>query len=155
MERITKIIDELGVKENIELMGFVSDQERSDNLSNCIALLSPIKDEDFGVVPVEANACGTPVIAHKSGGALETVIDGKTGVFFKEWDTESLIDAIKRFEKTKIDPKDCVENAKKYSKEDFGFKIFFSLKIKHLHPISFRYNSMKGRCSVNMKSRVN
>ena len=122
LERITKIIDELGVKENIELMGFVSDQERSDNLSNCIALLSPIKDEDFGVVPVEANACGTPVIAHKSGGALETVIDGKTGVFFKEWDTESLIDAIKRFQKTKIDPKDCVENAKKYSKEAFTNK---------------------------------
>ena len=91
-------------------------------LSNCKALLSPIKDEVFGVVPVEANACGTPVIAHKSGGALETVIDGKTGVFFKEWDTESLIDAIKRFEKTKIDPKDCVENAKKYSKEAFTNK---------------------------------
>ncbi|MDX1921775.1 MAG: glycosyltransferase family 4 protein [Alphaproteobacteria bacterium] len=55
-------------------------------------------EEDFGIVPVEAQGCGTPVIAYGKGGALETVVDGKTGVFFAEQTTTSLIDAVKRFE---------------------------------------------------------
>jgi len=122
-ERISNIIKELGVENNIEILGFVSEEERSKLLSNCKALLSPIKDEDFGVVPVEANACGTPVIAHKSGGALETIIDGKTGVFFENWDTDSLVEAIKKFDKMYINPKDCVINASKFSKDAFKNKL--------------------------------
>ncbi len=55
-------------------------------------------EEDFGIVPVEAQGCGTPVIAFGKGGALETVSDGHTGVFFQNQTTESLIDGVKRFE---------------------------------------------------------
>lgn len=55
-------------------------------------------EEDFGIVPVEAQGCGTPVIAYGKGGALETVLNGKTGVLFGEQTTTSLIDAVKRFE---------------------------------------------------------
>jgi glycosyltransferase involved in cell wall biosynthesis len=64
--------------------------------SKCRALIFP-GEEDFGIVPVEAHAAGRPVIAYAAGGALETNIDGVTGVFFKEKNAESLIDAVQRF----------------------------------------------------------
>jgi len=62
---------------------------------------------------------GTPVIAYKSGGVKETVVDGKTGIFFDELTVESLKKAIQKFEKIKIDPKDCQEQAEKFGKERF------------------------------------
>ena len=76
-------------------------------------------EEDFGITPVEAQACGTPVIAYGKGGATETVIDGITGVFFKEQTEESLIDAVDRFEKISIDSGVCRENAEKFGIERF------------------------------------
>jgi glycosyltransferase involved in cell wall biosynthesis len=62
---------------------------------------------------------GTPVIAYKSGGVKETVVEGKTGVFFDELTVEGLKKAIKRFEQTKISPADCRKQAEKFSKERF------------------------------------
>ena len=55
-------------------------------------------DEDFGIIPIEAEACGTPVIAYRHGGSLETVCDGKTGMFFYEQTADAIVNAVKEFE---------------------------------------------------------
>ena len=68
-------------------------------------------------------ACGTPVIAFNGGGYKETVVAGKTGVFFNEYSVKSLTEAIKKFEKMKFKVADCVEQAKKFSKERFKKEI--------------------------------
>jgi glycosyltransferase involved in cell wall biosynthesis len=82
--------------------------------------------EDFGIAPVEAMATGTPVIAYGEGGVLETVIPGETGLFFKEQTAQSLIQAVKEFEKMSFDPKKCRERAEHFSLEKFrrGFQMF-------------------------------
>ena len=77
------------------------------------------QEEDFGITSVEAQAAGTPVIAFKKGGALDTVIDGKTGIFFESQTKESLINAIKRFDKLKFNKDDLIQNAKGFTKERF------------------------------------
>ena len=64
-------------------------------------------------------AAGTPVIALAQGGPLETIIDGKTGLFFKDRTPDSLIEAVKKFEKMKFKSEDCINQAKKFSKERF------------------------------------
>lgn len=103
---------------NIEFLGRISDQEVEVLVKGCKALIFPTK-EDFGIVPVEAMAAGKPVLAFAAGGALETVIEGKTGIFFHEQTPESIIEAFKLLDKTSIDPKACVEQARKFSKEEF------------------------------------
>ncbi len=104
---------------NIQFLGEVSDEEKMDLMAGAKAFIFASEDEDFGIVPVEAMARGTPVIAYRSGGVKETVVDGKTGIFFEELKVNSLKEAIKRFEKTKLDPKDCINQAQKFSKERF------------------------------------
>jgi glycosyltransferase involved in cell wall biosynthesis len=74
-------------------------------------------------VPVKAHDCGTPVIAFGKGGALETVIDGKTGLFFKEQTVQSLLDAINTFDTMQFDPKITRKNALQFSKERFEKEI--------------------------------
>lgn len=83
-------------KGNIEFLGRKSDGVVTQFLQNCRALLFPGED-DFGIVPVEAMACGKPVIALKKGGAIETVLDGETGVLFAEPTRDSLEQALIRF----------------------------------------------------------
>jgi glycosyltransferase involved in cell wall biosynthesis len=87
-------------KPNIAFTGRISDKKLNKLYCEAKALIFP-GIEDFGMIPVEAQAVGTPVIAYQGGGALETVIDGKTGLFFKEQTPESLNTAIEIFEKTK------------------------------------------------------
>lgn len=82
---------------NIEFLGWQPDEIIRRYYSKCKALIFP-GEEDFGIVPVEAMACGRPVIAYKKGGALETVIDGETGLFFYPQEEEELINAIKQSE---------------------------------------------------------
>jgi glycosyltransferase involved in cell wall biosynthesis len=106
-------------KKNIEFLGRVSDEALIELYSNAKAFLALATDEDFGITPVESMLCGTPVIAYDGGGYKETVVEGKTGIFFKEPTVESLTEAIKRFETMRFDPKECRMQAEKFSKERF------------------------------------
>ncbi len=102
----------------IEFLGNLSDEMVAKVLSGAKALIVP-GIEDFGITPLEAEALGKPVIAYKAGGALETVIDNQTGIFFEEQNMESLVEAIKKLDEIKIDPEKCRENAERFSKEKF------------------------------------
>jgi len=104
----------------IEFVGGVSDAELHTLYAGAKALIFCALDEDFGMVPVEAMAHGVPVIAVSQGGVKETVIDGKTGIWFEKPDAESLEKAIQKFEDIKKDwSKECVNQATKFSKERF------------------------------------
>lgn len=107
-------------KDNIKFVGEVSDEEKNRYLGGAKAFIFP-QEEDFGISPVEAMACGRPVIAYKSGGALETVIENKTGVFFDEQTWESLVEAVLKFENEKINynPTEIRQWAEKFSSEVF------------------------------------
>ncbi len=107
----------------VEFLGEVDDETKWNLYRKAKALIFPSEHEDFGIMPVEAMAVGTPVIAYRSGGVKETVIEGKTGIFFDEPTTESLVGAIKKFERMRISPEDCINQAKKFSKERFKKEI--------------------------------
>jgi glycosyltransferase involved in cell wall biosynthesis len=79
-------------------------------------------EEDFGITTVEAQSCGTPIIAYEKGGYLETVVDGKTGLFFKTQSVQDIIDAVQRFEKTpeNFTPESIRENALRFSEKIFN-----------------------------------
>ena len=81
----------------VEFLGAVDDATMTHHFAHCKALLFP-GVEDFGIVPLEVMASGRPVIAFGKGGALETVIEGRTGLFFHEQSTDGMLDAIGRFE---------------------------------------------------------
>ncbi len=104
--------------DNVSFAGKVPDDEIAGYYARCRAFIMP-QEEDFGIAPLEAEACGRPVIAYRAGGALETVIDGVTGVFFDEQTPEALIDAIERFEYGEFDPAVCRENALRFSVDRF------------------------------------
>ncbi len=87
-------------------------------LAGCRALIIP-GIEDFGLISLEAQALGKPVVAYKQGGALETVISGKTGVFFDEQTEDCLEDAFKKLGSRNFNSDDCRQNAEKFSKENF------------------------------------
>lgn len=108
----------------IEFLGYISDTKYQQLLRDCKAFIFP-GEEDFGLTPVEAMASGRPVIAYGKGGVTETVIDGKTGLFFKEPSAESLIAVINKFEKSidQFKPKICRERAEQFSEEIFIKKI--------------------------------
>jgi glycosyltransferase involved in cell wall biosynthesis len=108
---------------NIEFLGEVSDEDKLDLMSKAKAFIFASEDEDFGITPVEAMGTGTPVIAYRSGGVLESVVEGKTGLFFDELTVESLDNLIKKFEKTKFSAQDCIKQAQKFSKERFKREI--------------------------------
>ncbi len=104
---------------NIEFVGEVTDSEKMKLFAESRGYILPADNEDFGIVAVESMASGTPVIAYRSGGLIESIVDGKTGIFFDELSVNSVVDAIKRFQKMKFKTEDCVNQAKKFSKERF------------------------------------
>ena len=108
---------------SVEFLGEITDREKWKLMAGAKALISPSQYEDFGIMAVESMAVGTPVIALRSGGVVETVVDGKTGVFFNELSVGSLTKAIKKFEKMDIKPENCIRQARKFSKERFKREI--------------------------------
>ncbi|GAH01784.1 unnamed protein product [marine sediment metagenome] len=105
-------------------MGKVTDEELIKLCGRCRVLIFP-GEEDFGITPLEAQASGRPVIAYAKGGSLETIIDGKTGVLFKENNPRSLLKAIEQFIEIedRFDKKIIRENALRFSAEIFKEKI--------------------------------
>lgn len=103
---------------NIELLGRVSDEERNRLYSGCKAFINPQK-EDFGITMVEAMASGRPVIALNQGGATETVLEGKTGIFFNEESPAAVETAIKNFANYVWQPQEIRAHALKFSKANF------------------------------------
>ena len=101
---------------NVEFRGWLTNDELRSYYQRCQALIFP-GEEDFGIVPVEAMAAGCPVIALRKGGALETVVENKTGIFFDEPTADSLSEAILRFEKTTWDPFAIHRHAQLFSRE--------------------------------------
>ncbi len=120
-------------KNNVTFLGYQKDDILKEYLQKAQAFVFAA-EEDFGILPVEAQACGTPVIAYGRGGVLETTIENKTGIFFKEQTVKSLIGAINEFQK-KQDQFDCIEirkNAERFGRELFKdeFKKFIDRKIR-------------------------
>ena len=106
-------------KDNVIMMGYQPFAVLKEKMQHAKAFVFAA-EEDFGITPVEAQACGTPVIAYGKGGALETVKDNETGMFFLEQNVKSIIEAVKRFEKIEyITAKLCRLNAERFSIESF------------------------------------
>jgi glycosyltransferase involved in cell wall biosynthesis len=99
---------------SVEFKGRLPGDEVVALMANCRAFLFP-GFEDFGIAPVEAQAAGRPVIALARGGALDTVLDGETGLFFREQSVEALIDTITQFERLSFDPAAARANAERFS----------------------------------------
>lgn len=117
-----KIKDKAG--KNVTLLGYQPFEVLKEHMQKAQAFIFAA-EEDFGITPVEAQACGTPVIAYGKGGALETVVGidkvNPTGVFFEEQTVESICKAVGKFEdeKEKIGYKICRENAERFGNERF------------------------------------
>ena len=115
-------------KDNVEFLGVVPDELLTNLLAGCKALIV-CGEEDFGLTSLEAQYFGKPVIAFGEGGARESVIEGKTGVFFDRQNQGSLQEGIARLENLKIDPQDCKKQAKRFSKEEFKKKLLSNLTL--------------------------
>jgi glycosyltransferase involved in cell wall biosynthesis len=109
-----------GATSNIEFLGYQS-EEAVTQLLGCARGFVCAAEEDFGIAIVEAQAAGCPVITYKGGGALETVIDGATGLLFPEQSAASLVEAVRRFEDQAQDFRraDMLDNAQRFSKSRF------------------------------------
>lgn len=107
----------------IEFVGEVDDDKLMKLYAGCIALIYPSENEDFGIMPVEAQAFGKPVVCYRSGGVLETVIENKTGMFFDELTAESIEKAMKRLSNNTINPDECTKNAARFSDKRFKREI--------------------------------
>ena len=102
----------------VDFLGYVQDDRLAALYGTAKALLFP-QYEDAGIVPLEAQACGTPVIAYAKGGALDSVIDGTTGILFADQTVEALKDALERFEKISFDPQSIRAHAMQFSASNF------------------------------------
>jgi glycosyltransferase involved in cell wall biosynthesis len=107
---------------NIEFLGRVSEEEKAKLYSGAQAFINP-QEEDFGITVVESLAAGRPVIAYQKGGATETIIEGQTGIFFKEQTAASLMAVIKKFRREDFNPEEIKMSTEQFSEENFKRKI--------------------------------
>ena len=109
---------------NVELLGFADDETMADLMGRAKAFVFAA-EEDFGITPVEAQACGTPVICFGRGGARETVLDGESGLYFMEQNAKELLAAVAKFEQNydKFEPTKIRENSLKFSRARFEAEI--------------------------------
>jgi glycosyltransferase involved in cell wall biosynthesis len=107
---------------NVTLLGYKDNETLKDMMQKAKGFIFAAH-EDFGIMPVEAMSCGTPVIAFDKGGAKETVIQGKTGLFFEKQNEESLAQALDDFEKMSWDHGLIREHAMQFGKERFQNEI--------------------------------
>ncbi len=133
------IVHDMGMTtQNVELLGFVTDEQKAKLLANCKGFIFPTDHEDFGIAPVEALAYGKPVLCHRSGGPLEIVEEGVTGMFFDQLNPQNLADKINEFDKNieagLYNPEKAIKSAQKFSAERFKreFKDFVAQKWEDL-----------------------
>jgi len=115
-------LEKLNNNPKTKFLGFISEKELIKYYSTAKALIFP-QIEDFGITPLEAQYFGCPVIAFKKGGALETVKDKITGIFFEEQTINSLIEAIQKFEETKFDHTKIHQHATQFESKKFQEKL--------------------------------
>jgi len=106
----------------VQFLGRQPDTQVNLYASRCRALLFP-GEEDFGMVPLEVNAAGRPVIAYRAGGAVETVVEGVTGIFFDKPNSTALINAIEEFEIRLWNTRLMREHAEKFDRKVFSFRV--------------------------------
>lgn len=106
----------------VRFLGRLSERELRRRLARCIALILP-GEEDFGLTPLEANASGRPVVAYAAGGALETVIEGRTGTFFHEWSAAALAERLRTTSFDRFARVDLLAHARAFDKEPFKERI--------------------------------
>ncbi len=109
-------------KPNVKFLGRVSDAQARDLLAHCRAFLFP-GTEDFGITPLEANACGKPVIAFDGGGARDSILPGVTGEFFGEPTAGALAQAVRAFDDRRYDPATIRLHAEKFGVDVFKEKL--------------------------------
>ena len=117
-------------KNNIEFVGYIENKKLRSLMQKAKAFVFAA-EEDFGIIPVEAQACGTPVIALAKGGTLETVIENKTGIFFVEQSAEKIKQAMLNFETKNFDPQIIREHAVTFSKQRFEKEIKEFIETKY------------------------
>ncbi len=115
---------------NIKFLGRISDEQLRDEYSGALAFIYP-QEEDFGLMPLEAAACGTPTIAFAKGGGLETVVEGKTGKFFNKYDKNEFSVIISEHHQEKYELDGLSSHAKKFSESVFVNKINQLLENEH------------------------
>lgn len=103
---------------NIQFLGYCSDEQRQQLMARCKAFIFP-GEEDFGLAPLEAMAMGRPVVAYAAGGALDTVVDHKTGVFFTQPTPASLAQAVNSLKDCQFDPSAIHRHAKRFDESAF------------------------------------
>jgi glycosyltransferase involved in cell wall biosynthesis len=124
-EAMRELVQKLNAKGLVKFLGYVTDEEKINLLSRAKALIFPVRDEDFGIVPVEANAAGTPVIAYREGGVTETISEDnpKSGVFFDKYTINELAKVLKNFKSEDYDPDNCRKQANNFASELFVYKL--------------------------------
>jgi len=105
-------------RKNITFAGFVDEDKLADYYQGAKALIMP-QEEDFGIVAIEAQAMGIPVIAYDKGGVIDTVVEKKTGILFSKQEVDSLTLAVSQFNNIKFKRSDLLKNSKRFSKENF------------------------------------
>jgi glycosyltransferase involved in cell wall biosynthesis len=124
LEQMRELVKEKNAKGTVKFLGYVEDPEKYELLSKCRALIFPVVDEDFGIVVVEAQGSGAPVIAYRSGGPKEIISekDPKTGVFFDKYTSEELSKILRSFDPEDINPDNCRQVASQFDSEIFKYK---------------------------------